>query len=266
MKLKLKIFIIILALSATLPISAHDFQHVNSDGKTIYYNITSNTDFTVKVTYKGNSYNSYSNEYVEIVNIPSIVEYNGNTYSVTSIESHAFDGCSGLTEITIPNSVNSIGRSAFSGCSGLNEITIPNSVNSIGDYTFYGCSGLNEITIPNSVNSIGDYAFYNCSGLKDLIIEDSNETLSLGSNGSYGLFSHSDLETLYLGRDINYSYYPFKNIESLIHLTIGNKVTSIKSGTFSGCSGLLDVVYNAEDCVIEASNFNNLSNIKKAII
>ena len=81
-------------------------------------------------------------------------------------------------------------------------------------------------------------------------------------------FSSCSITTLYLGRDISYSssYSPFKDIESLIHLTIGNKVTSIKSGTFSGCSGLLDVVYNAEDCVIGTSNFDNLSNIKKVII
>ena len=116
MNLKLKIFLTILVLSVTLPISAHDFHHVNSDGKTIYYNITSNTNFTVGVTYKGNSYNSYSNEYAEIVNIPSIVEYNGNTYNVTSIGKDAFYNCSGLTEITIPNSVNSIGDYAFYNC------------------------------------------------------------------------------------------------------------------------------------------------------
>ncbi len=87
--------------------------------------------------------------------------------SVTSIEYYAFSNCSSLTSITIPNSVTSIGMSAFRGCSGLTSITIPNSVTSIGYQAFWGCDGLTSVTIPNSVTSIGEGAFYNCTGLTD---------------------------------------------------------------------------------------------------
>ena len=81
---------------------------------------------------------------------------------MTSIGSGAFRYCSGLTSITIPNSVTSIGGSAFSNCTGLTSITIPSSVTSIEKYTFYGCSGLTSITIPNSVTNISAKAFDGC--------------------------------------------------------------------------------------------------------
>jgi len=84
------------------------------------------------------------------------------------IAGDAFYNCSGLTFITIPNSVTSIGYYAFSGCSGLTSVTIGNSVTSIGSYAFDGCSGLTSVTIPGSVTSIGEYAFYYCSGLKEI--------------------------------------------------------------------------------------------------
>ena len=90
--------------------------------------------------------------------------------SVTSIGHKAFKGCTKLTSITIPNSVTSIGSSAFSGCSSLTSIIIPNSVRSIGDNAFYNCSSLTSVTIPNSVTSIGRSAFYNCSYLKQIYV------------------------------------------------------------------------------------------------
>ena len=87
---------------------AHDFE---VDG--IYYNITSSTDKTVAVTYRGDSYSSYSDEYSGSVTIPATVTYSGTTYSVTEIGGYAFGGCTGLTSVNIPNSVTSIGGCAF---------------------------------------------------------------------------------------------------------------------------------------------------------
>ena len=63
----------------------------------------------------------------------------------------AFENCSGLTSVTIPNSVKSIGTGVFEGCSGLTSVTIPNSVTCIGHSTFGGCSGITHTIIVNDM-------------------------------------------------------------------------------------------------------------------
>ncbi|MFR6424692.1 MAG: leucine-rich repeat domain-containing protein [Oscillospiraceae bacterium] len=79
--------------------------------------------------------------------------------TVTSIGGSAFDNCTSLTSVTIPDSVTSIGWYAFDGCTSLTSVTIPDSVTSIGRYAFDGCTSLTSVTIPDSVTSIGDGAF-----------------------------------------------------------------------------------------------------------
>jgi hypothetical protein len=94
---------------------AHDIEVANSDGVTIYYVWTTHNS-KLAVSYRGSSQSDYSDDYSGNVVIPSSVKYDGKTYSVTSIGIGAFSDCSGLTSVTIPNSVTSIGESAFYGC------------------------------------------------------------------------------------------------------------------------------------------------------
>lgn len=83
----------------------------------------------------------------------------------TSIEDYAFSNCTGLTSLTIPDSVTSICGYAFKGCLGLKSITIPNSVESIGRRAFCVCSGLKSVTIGNGLRAIGEEAFRGCDNV-----------------------------------------------------------------------------------------------------
>ena len=109
MKHPLKLTLLLLAVMLPALASAHD---IEVDG--IYYNINGNE---VTAIYRGDSYDSYSDEYSGDVTIPATVTYGGTSYSVTGISSFAFYGCTGLTSITIPSSVAIIGNQAFRECS-----------------------------------------------------------------------------------------------------------------------------------------------------
>lgn len=146
---------LILALCAYIFTSwAHDFE---VDG--IYYDITSSTNRTVEVTFRGNYYTSYLDEYSGAVSIPESVIYNGITYGVTSIGDMAFAECLGLTSVVIPNSVTSIVSYAFTNCYSLTSVGIGNCVTRIGAYAFASCSGLTSLCFWGNIPSL-DYSVF----------------------------------------------------------------------------------------------------------
>ena len=107
------------------------------------------------IVYVSNCTNNLEGE----IAIPSTVTIKGEKYNVTFIGKQAFDGCSLLTNVIIPDSVTSIGNTAFYRCSSLTSVIIGNSVSTIGEGAFYKCASLTSITIPNSVIKIGDFTF-----------------------------------------------------------------------------------------------------------
>jgi hypothetical protein len=132
----------------------------------------------------------------------------------TSIVDRAFQYCSSLAGVTIPNSVTSISNRAFHMCTSLAGVTIPDSITSIGDNAFYECRSLTSVTIPNRVTSIGDGAFGYCTSLASVTIP--NSVTSIG-------------------------YAAFRTCNSLASVNIGNGVTSIKGEAFSYCPILASV-------------------------
>ena len=279
---------LILSVFFSISASAYD---VTVDG--IYYDIFGTT---VTVTSGLKKYSGY-------IVIPESITYNNSKYSVTSIGYRAFEDCtaltsvtipnsvtsigskafyycSGLTSVTIPNSVTSIGSKAFSNCSCLTSITIPNSVTSIGDGAFYGCSGLTSITIPNSVTSIGESAFYGCSGLTSVTIP--NSVTSIGDMAFYGctgitqtIIVNDMFFFLPKGYEGHYSIPEnistivggaFAYCSSLTSVTIPNSVTTIGESAFERCTGLTSVTIPNSVTSIGKSAFQSCNSLTSVTI
>ena len=239
---------------------AHDIEVVNGDGKTIYYRwIYNQTELAV--SYQGSLYSSYSDEYSGTVVIPATVTYNGKSYPVTIIGDHAFAGCSGLTSVTIPNSVTTIGMSAFEDCRGLTEVTIPNSVTRIMDSAFLGTAWYNNQpdgivyagniaykykgTMPSNTSIIlregtvgfGDYVFEDCSGLTSVTIPNSVTRIAEGA-----FLGCSSLASVTIPNSVtSIGLSAFNSCSGLTSVTIPNSVTSIGDRAFSCCDGLTSI-------------------------
>ena len=87
------------------------------------------------------------------------------------IYSGAFEDCSNIVSINIPNSVVCIGDYAFSWCSALTSIVLSSNVTSIGNYAFNECQSLTNIVIPSTVTFIGEGIIYGCSQLTNVYYE-----------------------------------------------------------------------------------------------
>ena len=158
-----------------------------------------------------------------------IPQYLGG-YLVTAIGDYAFDNCTNITSVSLPDGILTIGEYAFGYCFALTDIYINDGLKEIGDYAFAWCSSLKNIIFPNSLTDIGDYSFYLCQNLENIIIPDSVTSLGAWS-------------------------FTYCNLLKKIH--IGAGVTELKEASFDGCSSLTEVTGGVNIKIIEERVFYN---------
>ncbi len=245
--------------SITLPFVGASKSATSASDSTLFGYIFGTSSYTGGVAteqyYKSVSYATYY--------IPSSLK----TVTVTegNILYGAFYNCSGLTSITIPNSVTSIGEDAFRDCTSLTAVyitdiaawcniefasstanplyyannlylngelvtnlVIPDGVTEIKGMAFYDCSSLTSVTIPNSVTSIGEDAFYRCTSLTSVYITDIAAWCNISFAGYYAT-------------PLCYANNLYLNGELVTNLVIPEGVTEIKNFAFSGYESLKSI-------------------------
>lgn len=197
-----------------------------------------------------------SGTYSGSIVVPGTVTYEGVTYSVREVDEYAFAQCanltsvtfeygvqyigqhafsnSGITSVSLPNSITYISIGVFYGCENLSSIEIPNSVTTIQYETFAGCRSLASVTIPDGVTAIEESAFAGCSILAYVYIP--NSVTSIGSSVFYNCGS---LVSVHLPEGItDISHGLFEACHNLDTITIPAGVTTIGANAFSECTGL----------------------------
>ena len=181
--------------------------------------------------------------------------------SVKSIADSAFQACTNLTAIQLPNSLLHIGKDAFSQCFKLQSIALPENLLSIGARAFYCCDALSSIVIPNSVVGIGEYAFYACVNLANINL--GIGVTSVGKNtfshciklesitvpdsvvdlGPGAFYNCTNLRSVIIGNSVrSLGKLCFYNCYKLESITIGNSVEDIGENAFDSCAELSEIV------------------------
>ncbi len=153
-----------------------DFSAVCETGQTLYYIITDEEQKTVKLTFPHEPENPWGSNFWEgyekpqgSMTLPSTVNYEGETYTVTAIDDCAFFECDGLTgTLVVPGSIIDINTTAFYACTGLNVVELQEGVTTIWHNAFNSCNGITSINFPNTLATIFHNAFSSCSSLTSL--------------------------------------------------------------------------------------------------
>ena len=204
----------------------------------------------------------------------------------------AFDACTSLKSIELPDTVKSLGYGAFSGCTSLGSVKLSNTLNSIDSFAFSGCIHLKSVNIPKSllkvsnssvfgncesletvtfeegITKIQDYLFSDCTGLKEITIPETVKTIGIAA---FKNCSSLETVTMYEGiEEIGGSWASggaFEACTLLKNIELPDTVKSLGYGAFSGCTSLGSIKFSSalksiasfafSDCtVLEDVNYN----------
>ena len=223
------------------------------------------TDLVVPATLEGKAVTAIGEKAFEYCsNVTSVTLPN----SIVSIGTRAFAGCSNLTSVTLPNSVTGIGTYAFSSCRKLTSVSIPTSVKTIGEGAFASCSSLTSVTIPSGVTAIADKTFDHCTKLASVSIPSTVKTI--GENA----FSCTNLTSLTLPEGVTSIGFGAFSASKLKSISLPSTLKTIGDCAFSSNGSLTTItvasgntVYKSSgNCLIHVSSKKLITGCKTSVI
>ena len=172
---------------------------------------------------------------------------------ITEIPANAFNGCTALWKVKIPENVLTIGSSAFYGCKGIINIVLPSGVVSIGNQAFYGCKNLSQIVLSEKIEIVAQDAFSGCDSLPVI------DNIRYADTCVVGVSEELDTYTIREGTRI-IGVKAFYYNRSLTSITIPNSVVTIGEEAFDYCTALTNVTIGNNICRIERRAFSAVSN------
>lgn len=284
---------------------AGTYNHANTEGKLVYLNMTeanivADGEYYLR-TSSGKEYlptentigeHMFSSRGLQTILLPkSVISIDDQAFSscrslnkvviyensVKTIGMVAFEYCSSLADIVLPEGVTTIGREAFRSCSSLSHIDLPEGVTTIGHGTFSGCEKLSNVTLPNSLTTIEDFAFSGCNGLT-ITIPDNVESMGILVFDGTGLditipgrfltnmgnpigLDCKDVRVTIAEGTTAIEEYAFRKLPGIVSVTIPESVTSIGHAAFWQCSGLTDIVIPSSVTEIGDDAFSECTNL-----
>lgn len=262
--MKKYIFPLLIAIFTAIQTFAYDFSAVSPSEHILYYDIISQEDKTVNVTYEKNTNEPYENPPVGDLIIPGTVEYDGETYTVIGVGKRydrPFYNCTKLTSVTIQEGVKVIGDQAFQSCTKLKNVVLPNSLEEL-NYAFAECKNLQSITLSNSLTNLCEGLFWGCENLES--IEIPNSVTTMGTSVFYLCYNLKSVKLPDGLTKIRES--TFSSCYSLSSITFPNTLTTIGKESFQSCKSLTSIVIPASVIDIDVDAFNNCENLHTIFI
>ena len=258
--------------SITIPNNVKSVEHSAFSGCSSLASITFPDDIISIGEYAFNGTSWYTNQPDGVIYVGKVLyKYKGDMPANTniaikdgtiSISPQAFQKCSTLISVVIPNSVTNIGYYAFSSCSSLSSVTIGKNVTTIGGYAFAWCeNSLTSITLPENITSIASHAFYECDKLVSVVWN------AKKVNEVDDIFDCERIKTFVFGDSVEYIPASLcRNMSSLTSITIGSNVTSIGDYAFSKCTSLSSVTIPNSVTTVGGGVFYGCSALESVVL